>query len=46
MDAVAVVMPDAGALKTVVPGPETWLHNPVPFTGALPSREPLMSVPQ
>jgi hypothetical protein len=38
--------PDAGVLKDVVPGPDTWLHNPVPFTGVLPPSEPVTNVPQ
>ena len=44
--AVAVDEPDVSALKLVVPGPETWLHNPVPMDGVLPPSGALVSAPQ
>ena len=44
---VAVDVPLVGEPKTVVPGPDTWLHNPVPGdAGVFPPSAPLVSVPQ
>jgi hypothetical protein len=33
-------------LNVVVPGPDTWLHKPIPATGVIPPSDPLTSVPQ
>ncbi len=44
--AVAVEVPDVGALKVVVPGPDTWLHDPDPIAGVLPPNDPLTRTPQ
>ncbi len=44
---VAVELPDVGALKVTVPGPDTCDHAPVAgAVGVLPPKEPLTSVPQ
>jgi hypothetical protein len=43
---VAVEFPAAGALKMIVPGPETLLQAPLPRLGVLPPRLLLVSEPQ
>jgi hypothetical protein len=44
--AVAVEVPDVAALNVVLPGPDTWVHNPDPSTGVFPPSDPLTRLPQ
>jgi hypothetical protein len=41
-DTVAVDEPEVLLLKVLVPGPDVWVHRPVPIMGALPPSELLV----